>query len=176
MATLIGTVFFFIGIILKITFYEAFLFGIGVVVAIVPEGLQATVSVSLAMSMRRMARSNASVKRLSAVETLGSTSVICSDKTGTITKGEMTVTQIWINNEVLHVTGVGSEPYGDFILNGRKMLMGDQRELDLILEAAVLCNNAKLTSSCESKSSWESIGDPTEVALLVAAQKLGLNT
>jgi P-type E1-E2 ATPase len=88
----------------------------------------------------------------------------------------MTVTQIWVNNEVLHVTGVGCEPYGDFISNGRKILIGDQAELDLLLEAAVLCNNAKLTSPCDSKSSWESIGDPTEVALLVAAQKLGLNT
>ncbi len=176
MATLIGIAFFFISIILKITFFGAFLFGIGVVVAIVPEGLQATVSVSLAMSMRRMAHRNALVKRLSAVETLGCTTVICSDKTGTITRGEMTVTQIWVNNEVLHVTGVGCEPYGDFISNDRKILIGDQAELDLLLEAAVLCNNAKLTSPCDSKSSWESIGDPTEVALLVAAQKLGLNT
>jgi magnesium-transporting ATPase (P-type) len=176
MATLIGISFFFIGIILKITFFEAFLFGIGVVVAIVPEGLQATVSVSLAISMRRMARRNALVKRLSAVETLGCTTVICSDKTGTITRGEMTVTQIWVNNEALHITGVGCEPYGDFISNGRKILIGDQAELDLLLEVAVLCNNAKLTFHCEPKSSWESIGDPTEVALLVAAQKLGLNT
>jgi Ca2+-transporting ATPase len=175
MATLIGITFFVVGILSKITLLDAFLFGIGVVVAIIPEGMQATISVSLAMSTRRMARRNALVKRLSAVETLGCTTVICADKTGTITKGKMTVTRIWVNNRLLQVTGVGCEPHGDFISNGRKILIRDLAGLDLLLEAAVLCNNARLIPPSSTKSSWETIGDPTEVALLVVAQKLDFN-
>jgi potassium/sodium efflux P-type ATPase len=175
MATLLGIIFFFIGIMLKITLLDAFLFGIGVVVACVPEGLQATISVSLAMGMRRMARRNALVKRLSAVETLGCTTVICSDKTGTITKGEMTVTRAWVNNNVLQVTGVGNQPFGDFILNDKKILISDLAGLDLLLKAALLCNNAKLIPPSNTNSSWETTGDPTEVALIVAAAKLGFD-
>lgn len=175
MATLIGITFFIVGILSKITLLGACLLGIGVVVAVIPEGMQATVSTSLAMSMRRMARKNALVKRLSAVETLGCTTVICADKTGTITKGEMTVTRIWVDNKVLQVTGVGYKPCGDFISDGRKILIGDLVGLDLLLEAAVFCNNARLIPPSDNKSSWETMGDPTEVALLVAAQKLNFN-
>jgi magnesium-transporting ATPase (P-type) len=175
MAIMIGTVFFIIGILLKINLLEAFLFGIGVMVACVPEGLQATISISLAMSIRRMARKNALVKRLSAVETLGCVTTICTDKTGTITKGEMTVTRIWINNKVLQVTGIGYEPHGDFILNGKRILINDLPELNLLFEAATFCNNAKLIPPSDTKSKWEAIGDPTEVALLIASQKLDFN-
>ena len=175
MAIIIGTIFFIIGVLLKISLLEAFLFGIGIVVALVPEGLQATISVSLAMSIRRMARKNALIKRLSAVETLGCVTTICTDKTGTITKGEMTVTKIWINNKVLQVTGVGYEPRGDFILNGKKVSINDLPELNLLFEAATFCNNAKLIPPSDTKSKWEAIGDPTEVALLVASQKLDFN-
>ncbi|MEM3771863.1 MAG: cation-transporting P-type ATPase [Candidatus Micrarchaeia archaeon] len=175
MAIIIGMVFFIIGILLKISLIEAFLFGIGVMVACIPEGLQATISVSLAMSIRRMARRNALVKRLSAVETLGCVTVICTDKTGTITKGEMTVTKIWINNKVLQVTGIGYEHHGDFILNGKRILINDLPELNLLFEAAVFCNNAKLIPPSDIRSRWGAIGDPTEVALLIASQKLDFN-
>lgn len=174
-AILIGTVFFFIGILLKISVLEAFLFGIGVMVACIPEGLQATISISLAMGIRRMAHKNALVKRLSAVETLGCTTVICTDKTGTITKGEMTVTQIWVNNKIIQITGVGYEPYGDYILNGKKLTINDLPDLKILLEAATFCNNAKLIPPSDTKYSWGAIGDPTEIALLIASQKIDFN-
>ncbi|MEM1574851.1 MAG: cation-transporting P-type ATPase [Nitrososphaerota archaeon] len=175
MAIIIGMIFSIIGILLKISLIEAFLFGIGVMVACIPEGLQATISVSLAMSIRRMARKNALVKRLSAVETLGCVTTICTDKTGTITKGEMTVTKIWINDKILQATGIGYEPHGDIILNGKRISINDLPELNLLFEAATFCNNAKIIPPSDTKSRWEAIGDPTEIALLIASQKLDFN-
>src|SRR4030042_5468671 len=98
-----------------------FIFMIGVMIACVPEGLQVTVSTALALGVVRLARRNVLVKRLSAVETLGSTTVICTDKTGTITKGEMTVRKIWINGETIEVTGVGYTPEGEFTHNEKTL-------------------------------------------------------
>jgi len=171
----IGSIFFLIGLLIGISPLEAAIFGIGVVAALIPEGLQATVSVSLAMGVQKMARHNALIKRLSAVETLGSTTVICTDKTGTITKGEMTVSKIWINNRLIDVTGVGYEPYGSFMLNQNKISAKDVAGLELLLEASTFCNTAKLAPPSDVKRLWTAIGDPTEAALLVVAQKADFN-
>lgn len=174
-AMMIGVLFFFIGLFMQVSLFSAFLFGLGVVVALIPEGLQATVSVALAMGVERMARRHALIKRLSAVETLGCTTVICTDKTGTITKGEMTVTQFWIDNRIISVTGVGYDPRGGFICKGKKIYREDVAGLGLLLEAVACCNTAKIIPPSDTRESWGIMGDPTEGALLVAAQKGDLN-
>ena len=174
-AMMIGVLFFFIGLFMQVSLFSAFLFGLGVVVALIPEGLQATVSVALAMGVERMARRHALIKRLSAVETLGCTTVICTDKTGTITKGEMTVTQIWVDNRIISVTGVGYDPRGDFICEGKKIYREDVAGLGLLLEAVACCNTAKIIPPSDTRGSWGIIGDPTDGALLIAAQKGDLN-
>lgn len=150
---------------------ESFIFGIGIIVANVPEGLLPTVSLALAIAVQRMARRNALVRRLSAVETLSATTVICTDKTGTLTKNEMTVCALWIPTaSVIEVTGVGYAPQGEI----RSPASVAAWNVDLLLAGAALCSNAKLIHPAGS-SQWQEIGDPTEAALLVAALKAKLN-
>ena len=121
-AVVVGSVFFFASLVwLNLDFYSSILFMIGVMVACVPEGLQVTVSSALAINVLKIVKQNVLVKRLSAVQTLGSVTVICTDKTGTITKGEMTVKKLWANNRVVDVSGVGYGPEGDFTLNGKAL-------------------------------------------------------
>ncbi len=156
---------------------ESFIFAIGIIVAFVPEGLLPTVSLSLAIGVKRMARRNALVRRLSAVETLSATTVICTDKTGTLTKNEMTVRKLWIPDAEINITGVGYEPKGEVeIPNASKSESKTECEshIKLLLAGAALCTNAKLSHSSGS-SQWQKLGDPTEAALLVAAIKGGLN-
>ena len=150
---------------------EMILWGISLAVAAVPEALPAVVTGALAVGMYRMARENAVVRRLPAVETLGCTSVICSDKTGTMTKGEMTVQRIYANGEALKVMGVGYEPRGDFLFEDKKLDPTKEKELYTLLKAATLCNDAKLE---KEEVKWIVKGDPTEGALVVAAAKAGL--
>ncbi len=143
---------------------DAFLFAIALAVAIVPEGLPATVTIGLAFGMRKMARENAIIRKLSAVETLGCTTVICTDKTGTLTKNEMTVRAVYAGGEYLHVSGAGYGKEGDYTdASGRAVESADER-LSQLLRLAVLCNNAHYTDHT-------ALGDPTEIALLVAAVK-----
>lgn len=150
---------------------ESFIFGIGIIVANVPEGLLPTVSLALAIAVQRMARRNALVRRLSAVEALSATTVICTDKTGTLTKNEMTVCALWIPTaSVIEVTGVGYAPQGEICIPDSVAAWN----VDLLLAGAALCSNAKLIHSAGS-SQWQEIGDPTEAALLVAALKAGLD-
>ncbi|MFC8672752.1 cation-translocating P-type ATPase [Streptomyces griseorubiginosus] len=144
---------------------SAFVFALGVMVALVPEGLPATLSVSLAIGVRRMARRKALVKRLLAVEALGSTTVICTDKTGTLTQAEMTVTRIWADGAWHPVSGVGYAPVGEVAD------LGPVREL---LRNAVLCTDARLVPPAAAEG-WRILGDTTEGAILVAAVKAGLN-
>ena len=144
---------------------ETFVFALGVMVALVPEGLPATLSVSLAIGVRRMARRHALVKRLLAVEALGSTTVICTDKTGTLTKAEMTVTQVWADGQLHAVSGVGYEPAGE---------VTDPGPVRSLLRAAALCSNARLLPP-SGQDGWRVLGDTTEGALLVAAAKAGLD-
>jgi calcium-translocating P-type ATPase len=149
---------------------ESFVFAIGIIVAFVPEGLLPTVTLALAIGVKRMAKRNALVRRLSAVETLSATTVICTDKTGTLTKNEMTVRQLWIPKTEIEVTGAGYEPTGEVRLTNQRQ----KSQVNLLLAGAALCSNARLKHPAGS-SQWQEIGDPTEAALLVAAIKNGLN-
>jgi magnesium-transporting ATPase (P-type) len=154
--------------------HVGFVFAVGMVVAFVPEGLLPTVTLALAMGVQRMAKRNALIKRLSSAETLGSCTVICTDKTGTLTQNEMTVREAWVAGHSLTVTGVGYEPRGEFrpLLPGGLLPSGDLHEL---LLGAALCNNAKLVPP-QGEKGWTILGDPTEAALLVAAAKGGVSS
>ena len=150
-------------------------FMIGVMVACVPEGLQVTVSSALAINVLKMVKQNVLVKRLSAVQTLGSVTVICTDKTGTITKGEMTVNKLWVYDYVVDVSGLGYKPEGDFTINGQPLQEGQTGSLEKLIEIAALCNGAKLDPPSDRNKNWSVIGDPTDGALLVAALKSNVN-
>jgi len=144
----------------------SFVFALGVMVALVPEGLPATMSVSLAVAVRRMARRQALIKRLTAVEALGSTTVICTDKTGTLTKAEMTVQSVWESGRQHEVTGVGYAPAGN---------VTDPDSTAALLRAAGLCCDARLLRPDPQHRAWRVLGDTTEGAILVAAAKAGVD-
>ncbi len=178
-ATKLGKI--IIGIVILIFVVEIFRSGLGIesildslmvsvslAVSAVPEGLPAVVTISLALGARELAKRNAVLRKLSSAETLGAVTVVCSDKTGTLTKGEMTVREIYVDHDTIEVTGVGYEQKGEFLLNGRSLKKGEKPGLDLILRASTLCSNAILDGT-------KVIGDTTEGALIVAAAKLGLN-
>lgn len=150
---------------------DMILWGISLAVAAVPEALPAVVTGALAVGMYRMARENTIIRKLPAVETLGCTSVICSDKTGTMTKGEMTVREVYSNGRTVKVTGVGYEPKGEFLNNGDKLDVAKDEELSLLLKIGALCNDSKLE---QTNGQWRIKGDPTEGAMVVAAAKAGL--
>lgn len=154
---------------------EGFIFAIGMIVAFVPEGLLPTVSLALAMGTQRMARRHALIKRLSAVETLGCTTVICTDKTGTLTQNEMTVRELWVGGQRLPVTGVGYAPEGQILRSGQPVLATCASDVGQVLLAAALCNDARLLPPNSESPQWTILGDPTEAALLVAARKGGLD-
>jgi magnesium-transporting ATPase (P-type) len=145
----------------------SFVFALGVMVALVPEGLPATMSVSLAIAVRRMARRQALIKRLTAVEGLGSTTVICTDKTGTLTKAEMTVQVVWESGREHVVSGVGYAPEGEIT---------DGESASELLRVGALCCDARLLAPDLARAlGWRVLGDTTEGAILVAAQKAGLD-
>jgi Ca2+-transporting ATPase len=150
---------------------EMFIFGIALAVAVVPEALPAVVTISLAIGVRRMVKRQALVRRLPVVETLGSTSVICSDKTGTLTKNEMTVRHVATADGAFEVTGVGYEPAGHFVKDGVRIDV--PRSVTARLEAAVLSSDATVRLDDRGRRQVE--GDPTEGALIVAAEKAGLD-
>lgn len=148
---------------------ESFMVAVALAVSAVPEGLPAITTVTLALGARDMAKRNAIVRRLASVETLGSATFICSDKTGTLTKGEMTVRRVYVGSKNIYVTGVGYEPKGAFLLDGESYEIDDG--LRLILTAGALCSNAELR---QVENKWTIYGDPTEAALLTVAAKAGL--
>ncbi|MBI4300000.1 MAG: HAD-IC family P-type ATPase, partial [Chloroflexi bacterium] len=154
---------------------EGFVFSLGMIVAFVPEGLLPTVTLSLAIGVQRMARRHALIKRLSAVETLGCTTVICTDKTGTLTQNEMTVSNLWLPGRWLKVTGVGYAPEGQIMGDGRPVPTSVAGDLRQLLLAAGLCNNARLLPPNAEPRRWTVLGDPTEAALKVVALKGGLD-
>lgn len=170
-----GISFFFLGSLVGMSFFERFLFAIGIIVANVPEGLLPTVTLALALGVQRMARQKALVKKLSSVETLGSTTVICSDKTGTLTKNEMTVREVYVNKRRIGISGAGYEPKGEFLVGGQRLSGNEIKEFDLFFRGLALCNNARLLPPTSETPSWSILGDPTEAALLVVAVKAGLN-
>ncbi|MGB9958922.1 MAG: cation-translocating P-type ATPase [Candidatus Bathyarchaeales archaeon] len=152
-------------------FIQAFMSAIALAISAVPEGLPAIVTIALALGAREFAKRNAIVRRLSSAESLGAVTVICSDKTGTITKGEMTVRQVYVDGKTVEVTGVGYEPKGEFRQDGNAVKV--EEDLKLLLQIGALCNNASLRKN-EQKNNWEIFGDPTEGALIVAAAKAGI--
>jgi len=153
-------------------FVEMLIFGVALAVAVVPEALPAVVTISLALGVKRMVKRNALVRRLPAVETLGSTSVICSDKTGTLTRDEMTVRRMFVGGRLLQVSGRGYEPAGKFSFNDSEIKPDDV--ILMLLRAAALSSDARVERS-ETGDKWEVKGDPTEGALVVAAAKAGLD-
>ena len=152
-------------------FLEMLLFGTAVAVAVVPEALPAVITISLTLAAQRMVRRNALIRRLPATETLGSVSVICSDKTGTLTKGEMTARKIFVAGEMLDVSGAGYEPEGEYARDGSHV--EPSAELIETLRAAVLASDALLVQD-QADGQWRVRGDPTEGALVVAAAKAGV--
>jgi len=151
-------------------FIQAFMSSISLAISAVPEGLPAIVTIALALGAREFAKRNAIVRRLSSAESLGAVTVICSDKTGTITKGEMTVRQIYVDGKIIEVTGVGYEPKGEF--RQGEDTVKPEGSLEYVLKIGALCNNASLRRN-DQNSTWEIFGDPTEGALIVAAAKAG---
>ncbi len=158
------------GLVRGVPLLEMFIFGVALAVAVVPEALPAVVTISLAVGVQRMARRNALIKHLPAVETLGSTSVICADKTGTLTRDEMTVRRILTADQSVDVTGSGYEPEGQF-RSGEETAEPKPAVIEL-LRGAVLSSDARLA---EEDGRWDVKGDPTEGALLVAAVKAGID-
>lgn len=146
---------------------------IALAIAAVPEGLPAVATITLAIGMKRMAKKNALVKSLPAVETLGSTTVICTDKTGTLTENQMTVQEIFVSGRDISITGTGYAPEGKFQEKGSEFSASQDDELTLFLKAGSLCSNAVLTH--DKKNGWDMIGDPTEGALVTAAKKAGMD-
>ncbi len=154
-----------IGLLQGLPFTTIFMIGLSQVVSMVPEGLPVAITVALAVGMQKMASRKALVRKLDAVETLGSTNIICTDKTGTLTRNEMTVTEILIGaDQKIEVTGSGYSPIGELLLNRQKILPAQSEILLELLRGAALCNDAKLSKK---------IGDPTEISLLNLVQKAG---
>jgi len=159
----------------KLNLATSILFAIGVMICLVPEGFQLTVSLSLALTARRMAERNVVVKRLSSVETAGSMTVLCVDKTGTITSGEMMVKKLWATGEIFEVTGDGYSPDGQIAFNGRRIGRSEDIAVSKLLEVGAFCNNAKLNAPSDRIGRWTVLGDPTDGAFLVFAGKGDFN-
>ncbi|MCJ7791071.1 MAG: cation-translocating P-type ATPase [Dehalococcoidia bacterium] len=150
---------------------QMFIWGVSLAVAAVPEALPAVVVISLSIGVRNMVKRHALVRRLSAVETLGCTTVICSDKTGTLTEDQMTVRQIYTGGKLINVSGVGYEPKGQFQLNGKAMDVSQDTAVQTLMRINTLCNDTRLVSV---DGVWGIKGDPTEGALVVVSAKAGL--
>lgn len=170
-------VFFFLAalFLVKQPVANAFIFALGMIVAFIPEGLLPTVTLSLAMAVQRMSKRNALVKKLSSVEALGSTTAICTDKTGTLTQNEMTVSHLWLMQKEYKVTGVGYSSVGDVLEGDKKVLATDNEDLKLLLTGAALCSNARLVPPNNESARYTILGDPTEACLGVAAEKAGID-
>ena len=154
-------------------FMNTLLVAVSLAVAAVPEGLPAVVTIALAIGVQRMVSRHALVRKLHSVETLGATTVICTDKTGTLTRNEMTVRAVVTPNTTYAVTGIGYNPSGAFQLGGEDIDPSPRRDLTAALRASVLCNGAEVSQ--DEDGAWSVVGDPTEGALLIAAQKAGLD-
>jgi len=154
---------------------EVFIIAISLAIAAVPEGLPAVVTIALALGMREMIQRHALIRKLSSVETLGSATVICSDKTGTLTQNEMTVTRIWADGQFINVTGTGYTPNGEFQRDGAKVDVKNYPAILSTLWLGLINNDATIetTGENESQQTYRIVGDPTEGALLVAASKAG---
>jgi Ca2+-transporting ATPase len=150
---------------------EMFLWGISLAIAAVPEALPAVVTISLSLGVQKLVKRHALIRKLPACETLGSTTYICSDKTGTLTQDQMTVRQVYVNGEVIDVSGGGYEPKGEFKIRDNGTVLQGNDSLQMLLKAGLLCNDSSLE---KDESGWHIKGDPTEGALVVLAAKAGL--
>jgi len=167
-----ASVLLLLGILVGESLKDMFMTAVAAAVATIPEGLPVVVTIALAISVARMARNNAIIRKLPAVETLGSTTVICSDKTGTLTKNEMTVKHIYDGAHVYEVTGSGYDPTGEILAEWLKVKPSDQDSVRKVLRIGLLCNESKIL---REDGAYIVQGDPTEGALIVAAMKAGLD-
>ena len=196
-ALVLGAIVFLVSIMeVGLPHIEAFVLALGIIVAAIPEGLLPTITLSLAIAVERLARRGVLVKKLAVVETLGTTSVICADKSGTLTQNQMTVREVWVSGQRLSVSGVGYEPKGQFIPETPGYAQSDgsapqspppekrggggippevQADLEALLIAADLCNNARLNPPSPERPQWTCLGDATEAALRVLALKGGVD-
>jgi len=171
-SVILTTFVFLLGLLVHQTDLEdLFLTSVSLAVSAIPEGLPAVLTITLALGVARMAKQKSIIRKLASVETLGSTTVICSDKTGTLTKNEMTVSKIYANRIEFTVTGSGYVPTGAFLKEGKEFNPREDESLQLLLRIGALCNDAHLH---EENNNWSIFGDPTEGALLVVAAKAGL--
>ncbi len=152
----------------------ALIYALGIAVAVVPQALPMQITVALSNGVARLAKKNAVIKKLSSVETLGSTNVICTDKTGTLTKNEMTVKYIWFDGHQYEVSGVGYEPKGDILdSEGKKLTEREIEKIEIMLDTATMASNAEIHEPDKDHPGWYPIGDPTEAALITVSTKLG---
>jgi Ca2+-transporting ATPase len=164
-----------LGVLRAMPLADVLMVAISQMVSMVPEGLPVAMTIALAVGMQRMAARGAIIRRLAAVETLGSTTVICTDKTGTLTRNEMTAVALWLpDGRRLDVAGSGYAPAGEITIQGRPLTADDQALREL-LHAAVLCNDARLLAPGDDRPAWQALGDPTEAALLTLAMKAGVD-
>lgn len=168
----LATITFVIGVIRGNSMLDMFMAAVALAVGAIPEGLPAALTITLAIGVSKMAKKRAIIRKLPAVETLGSTNVICSDKTGTLTKNQMTVQKIYTISNTCEITGIGYEPKGYFLSNKQNINPLDDIVLKECLIAGMLCNDSNLVSV---DNNWRIEGDPTEGALLVSAMKCGLS-
>jgi len=168
---IISTLIFLIGYLQGRNILDIFMIAVSLAVAAIPEGLPAIVTIVLALGMNSMVKRNAIVKKLLAVETLGSTTAVCSDKTGTLTQNEMTVVKAYTDNKLFDITGKGYGIEGDFLLNNNKVNLENEGNLNLLLKGATLCNDAILNYS--DGEEYTIVGDPTEGSLLSLSEKGG---
>ncbi|MFP4015390.1 MAG: cation-translocating P-type ATPase [Halanaerobiales bacterium] len=172
----ICAVVFILGLLRGQELLEVFMTAVSLAVAAIPEGLPAVVTIVLALGMQRMVKRHVIIRKLLAVETLGTTTVICSDKTGTLTENEMTVVRVYTGGKDIEVTGSGYDPVGEFNIKGNpleKDELKSNKELDLLLKIGGLCNDSSLIEDEDEAGDWNIIGDPTEGALVVATAKAG---
>ena len=168
----LAAVTFLVGVLRGERWIDMFMAAVALAVGAIPEGLPAAVTITLAIGVSKMAKRNAIIRKLPAVETLGSTTVICSDKTGTLTQNQMTVQEVYAGGDLFAVSGGGYEPEGDYSRQGEPVVAAEHPALRECLRAGLLCNDAVLTQGEDGE--WRVEGDPTEAALVVAARKAGL--
>ena len=175
-ALIVVALVFVVGVLRGADLLEEFIIAVSLAIAAVPEGLPAVVTVTLALGMREMVNRHALIRRLASVETLGSASVICSDKTGTLTQNAMTVTHLWVDGETFTVTGDGYQPTGQFLHEGDNADFSKHPAVLTTLWAGLLANDARLevSGSDDDQTTYRMVGDPTEGALIVAAAKAGI--